>query len=113
MNPELEKAALDAEEMGCLKETDRAANAKRILDDPLFVAAFGNIRADLASAFEGSEPDEGARREDIWRSIRLLDKLYKHIAEHLETGKLASEQLGRIENKRKKLGIFERLRRVA
>ena len=104
---------LNEDESTALTERDMASCAKRLLGDPLLVAAFADIREGLLRAFEDSGPHDTTLREDAWRSVRLLDKIKKHIATHVETGKLAEAMLAEIEEKRKKMGIWNRLRNVA
>lgn len=111
MNPELEKAALDAEETGCLKETDRAMHARRIIDDPLWQGTFDDMADALTSRAMEAESDEVTK--DYKTARKLLLQVKGVFEESLETGKLASAQLDTIEEKRKKLGLFERLRRVS
>ncbi|KKM75929.1 hypothetical protein LCGC14_1385290 [marine sediment metagenome] len=111
MNPELEKAALDAEEMGCLKETDRAVRARQIIEAPLWQSTFDDMADELTRRAMEAESDEVTKDYKTARKLLLQVKAVFESA--LETGKLASAQLDVIEEKRKKLGIFERLRRVA
>ena len=111
MNPELEKAALDAEEMGCLKETDRAVRARRIIEDPLWQSTFDDMADELTRRAMEAESDEVTK--DYKTARKLLLQVKRAFEESLETGKLASAQLDVIEGRRKKLGLFERLRRVA
>ncbi|KKL19851.1 hypothetical protein LCGC14_2461320 [marine sediment metagenome] len=111
MNSDLEKEALDREEQGCLKETDRAVLVRRIIDDPEWQAAFNDLAAELTARAMESD------RDDVTKGYKQAHKLLfqvKAVFEaHLETGKLASTQLDIIEGKRKKLGLFDKLRRVA
>lgn len=104
---------LDRGEHKALTERDRARKAQVLLEDPLLVAAFEDIHDELLKAFAASGPDDGPRRNDIWRTTKLLDKLKAHLGEHLRTGTLAEATLADIEEKRKRMGMFKRLRSVA
>ncbi len=104
---------LDRDEHKALTERDRARRAEQLLTDPLLAAAFAEIRSGLLKAFEASGPNDAPRREDVWRSVKLLDKLKGHLSEHLRTGKLAEATLADIEEKRKLFGNWRRLRKVA
>lgn len=111
MNPELEKAALDVEEVGCLKETDRAIRARQIIDNPLWREAFQKVDDTLRNELMAAETGDIAMAK--LNAIDMLSQIEKMFKEALETGKLASAQLDIIEGKRKKLGLFEKLRRVS
>ena len=111
MSIEAAKDQLDREEHQALTERERAHRAKQLLENPLLVAAFADIGAGLTTAFNASGPGDTLRREDIWRSVKLLDRLKASLATHLETGKLAKASLATIEQRRKSL--FQRIRSVA
>lgn len=104
---------LDQDEHKALTERDRSRRAQQLLEDPLLATAFTEIRAGLLTAFEASGPEDAMRREDVWRSIKLLDKLKGHLSRHMQTGKLAEATLADIEEKRTRMGIFKRLRSAA
>lgn len=111
MTANLEQEALDAEEMGCLKETDRAARARQIIESPEWQGVFKEMEEELTRRAMEAESDEVTK--DYKTARKLLLQIKAVFQEALETGKLASAQLDAIEEKRKKLGLFERLRRVA
>ena len=111
MNPELEKEALDAEETGCLKETDRANRARQIIDNPLWRETVEKIEDEVTQRI--MEAESGLVTMEYKNALKMFRQIVRAFEEALETGKLASAQLDIIEGKRKKLGLFERLRRVA
>ena len=111
MSRELEKEALDREEMARLKETDRASRARQIIEAPEWQGVFKEMEEELTRRAMEAESDEVTK--DYKTARKLLLQVKAVFQEALETGKLASAQLDAIEEKRKKLGIFERLRRVA
>lgn len=104
---------LNEDEHTALTERDRASRAKRLLNDPLLVAAFADIREGLLREFEHSGPHDALLRESAWRAVRLLDKIKAHIATHLQTGQLAEARLAEIEDTRKKMGFWKHLRKIA
>lgn len=110
MSRELEKEALDREEMGCLKETDRASRARQIIDSPEWQGVFKEMEEELTRRAMESDKDDVTK--DYKTARRLLLQVKAVFESALETGKLASAQLNVIEEKRKKLGMFEKLRRV-
>ena len=99
------KAILDAEEQRRIAETDRAARAKRLLDDELFKAAIDAVKdriwRDFATSAPGIEGDE-ARRLDR-TGLDVLDRILGQLRHHVQTGRLAAEQLGMLAKVREKL----------
>lgn len=85
----------------------RAQRAKLILEDPLVVAAFGDIRAQLRQAWEESPARDKEGREELYRFMRVASKFEAAFRAHVETGEIAAHQL-RVEEEQKTL--MDRLR---
>ena len=64
----------------------REERAKNLLSNELFNEAFDVIRKDLMDRWSASGSTELEARESIWLAMRLLDRLYGHIASIVETG---------------------------
>ena len=76
-----------------IAERERGARAKILLEDDLLDAAFIDIESALTKAWRDSSSGEVQRREDAWRSLRLLEKLRGTLEHHVNTGKLAEMEL--------------------
>ena len=71
------------------------AQARSLLNNPVFNEAFDVLKKDLMNRWENSDSGELEARESIWLAMRLLDRVYGHIKSIVETGhmnKLLSKQ---------------------
>ena len=96
---------LDIEESRRIAETERAGRAKRLLDDDLLKEAIEAVKdriwRDFASSPPGIAGDEA--RRDARLGLDVLDKILGQLRHHVQTGKLAQEQLGMFAKVREKL----------
>jgi hypothetical protein len=67
----------------------REEHAKRILTDPLFVEAFELLEKNLLNSWSSSGVNEIDTREQIWLSLRLLERIRLHLTSIIETGDMA------------------------
>tara|TARA_Y100000310_G_scaffold161688_1_gene161587 strand:- start:1041 stop:1289 length:249 start_codon:yes stop_codon:yes gene_type:complete len=71
------------------------AQARSLLNNPVFNEAFDVLKKDLMNRWENSDSGELEARESIWLAMRLLDRVYGHIKSIVETGhmnKILSKQ---------------------
>ena len=69
----------------------REEHAKRLLTDPLFVEAFEVLEKNLQNSWSSSGVSETEAREQIWLSLRLLDRIRLHLTSIVETGDMAKK----------------------
>jgi hypothetical protein len=69
----------------------REEHAKRLLTDPLFVEAFEVLEKNLLNSWSVSGVNEIEAREQIWLSLRLLDRIRLHLTSIVETGDMAKK----------------------
>jgi hypothetical protein len=69
----------------------REEHAKRILTDPLFVEAFELLEKNLLNSWSSSGVNEIDTREQIWLSLRLLERIRLHLTSIIETGDMAKK----------------------
>ena len=74
------------------EELRRAAEAKRLLDNPLFKEAFSTIREELIKHLLNTRVAEELERDRLYITIKALDLVQQHIQSVLETGKLAENE---------------------
>lgn len=67
----------------------REEHAKRLLNDPLFVEAFELLEKNLLNSWSSSGVNEIDTREQIWLSLRLLERIRLHLTSIIETGDMA------------------------
>jgi len=69
----------------------REEHAKRLLTDPLFVEAFEVLEKNLQNSWSSSGVSETEAREQIWLSLRLLERIRLHLTSIVETGDMAKK----------------------
>jgi len=75
------------------KEIQRGHEAKRILEDPIFVEAIQKVSAELDHEWLNSPIRDTEGREKIYMMKRMLNVLHVQLQSVMETGKLASKQI--------------------
>ena len=74
------------------KEIQRGQQAKRILEDPIFVEAIQKIRQDLELQWLNSDIKDSEQRENIFLMRRMTEVVVMQLQSVLETGKLATKK---------------------
>ena len=69
----------------------REEHARRLLTDPLFNEAFETLEKNLLDSWKSSGVSELEAREQIWLSLRLLERIRLHITSIVETGDMAKK----------------------
>lgn len=85
-------------------DADRGARAKALLSNELLQEAFDSLEKDLLLEWRGTGPADQQRREDAWRSLKLLENIRGGLRRVVTTGENAGKQLLKIE----KPSIFKR-----
>ena len=70
----------------------REEQAKRLLNDPLVVEAFAELEQNLKNTWEFSSVGDTEAREQVWLSLRLLERVRLHLTSIVETGEMAKIQ---------------------
>jgi hypothetical protein len=70
----------------------REEQAKRLLNEPLFVEAFEELEKNLKNTWEYSSVGDIEAREQVWLSLRLLERVRLHLTSIIETGEMARIQ---------------------
>ncbi len=66
----------------------REEHAKRLLNDKLFQEAFTTLRDSLLREWESTGQHDIDKRESLYTSVKLIDRLWSHIETILDTGKV-------------------------
>ena len=69
----------------------REEQAKRLLNDELFKEAFSTLEKNLLDSWNSSGVSEVEAREQIWLSLRLLERIRLHLTSIIETGDMAKK----------------------
>ena len=70
----------------------REEQAKRLLTDPLLVEAFTELEQNLKNTWTFSSVGDIEAREQVWLSLRLLERIRLHLTSIVETGEMARIQ---------------------
>lgn len=76
----------------------RAEEAQRVLNSPLFDAAFKDTRQALMEAWASLDIEDKEKGRELHRMLRSLEKVRVCLETHITTGKLAQKE---IDGKRK------------
>jgi hypothetical protein len=81
--------------MNLEKEQQRGQQAKRILEDEIFVEAVQKVSAELDLEWINSPIRDTEGREKIYMMRKMLNVLLVQLQSVMETGKLASKQINK------------------
>ena len=77
------------------KEIQRGQQAKRILEDPIYIEALQKVSAELDLEWINSPIRDTEGREKIYMMRKMLNVLLVQLQSVMETGKLASKQINK------------------
>jgi hypothetical protein len=80
-------------EISLTKATERAAQAKRLLTDELYLESFNALESQLIAAWIGSDPRDTEGRERCFHAIHANRKQRDYFASFVNDGKLAQAEL--------------------
>ena len=83
----------------------RAADAKHLLENPLFVEAWDAVANHLQMAAMSCEPDNAIKAQRVIISIQLLAAVKREVTRIVQDGMVADVQMRELETKR---SIFRR-----
>ena len=86
-------AAPLSDEITLTKATEKAAQAQRLLTDPLYVESFNALEAQLIQAWIASDPRDTEGRERCWLAVHANRKQRDYFASFINDGKMARAQL--------------------
>lgn len=66
----------------------RGVQAERLLTDPLMQETFQVIEEQLLKEWRATAADDAQRREDAWRTLKLLDKLRSSFESYMRSAKV-------------------------
>ena len=69
----------------------REARAKSLLSDELFNEAFDTLEKDITDAWNHTGIHDTEARENLWLSLRLLERIRLHLTSIVETGEMAKK----------------------
>lgn len=91
-------------------DVSRAKEAELILQNPLVVSAMDAIKADIFSQWSECPARDKEGKELLWQLLKTAEKFENLFKGYIETGKLASENLRRLEEESLRQRAVRRLR---
>ena len=73
------------------KDIKRSNQAKRILEDEIFIEAVNKIRSELNTEWLNSDIKDSEQRENIFVMRRMLEVVLMQIRSVMETGKIVQK----------------------
>ena len=70
---------------------DREARARNLLNDPLYKEAFEKLEEEINNTWYNSSVKDVESREQLWLSLRLLERLRLHLTSIVESGEMAKK----------------------
>ena len=89
-------------------DINRATKARLLLDDQLLQDALKAIETEVVEQWTACPARDTEGKEALWQLMKTAQKFKAILTGHIETGKLASSQLARFEEKRKLRDILKR-----
>lgn len=74
-------------------EYKRGQEAKQLLSNPLFKQSFHILQAHNYAAFEATGFKDKEERDEIWRTLKNLQRVEAQLTQIINTGKLAETSL--------------------
>ena len=72
-----------------MTQEEREREAKKLLDNPVFIEAFSKLEEELLGLWKMSGSTDIDQRESFWLAVRLLDRIKVHIQSIVETGHMS------------------------
>lgn len=70
----------------------RAAAAKQLLENPLMVEAFANVRNAAIEAWTETSVLDAQKREMAWMTVKVLDRVKGELENVIVNGKIAARR---------------------
>jgi len=67
----------------------RAEHAERLINDNLFMESWDVLKEQLMNEWQHSQHLDVERRESLWLSVKLADRLRAHFESIVATGKMS------------------------
>lgn len=73
--------------------TQRAEEAQRLIDSPMFKTAFEDTRAAILEAWASLDDTKSEKAHDLHRMVKCLARVQRCLEIHIDTGKLAHKEI--------------------
>lgn len=90
------------------KDVDRATKARLLLDDTMLQDALKAIETEVVEQWTNCPARDTEGKEALWQLMKTAQKFRSILIGHIETGKMATAQLAKFEEKRTFRDILRR-----
>lgn len=97
-----------SDEMQLLNEIERARLARDVTDSPVYKEAFESYRERLLQQWADSPARDIEGRERLWLMLKTAETVQSHLAELMQTGKMAAVQLEQLRTRRERAAAMLR-----
>lgn len=97
------------DEFKLLRDNDRGARAKSLLENELLTEAFAELEKAYMSAWRSTMIDDTAGREKLFLAVNIVGKVREHINNIVINGKLAAtelQEIAKLAERKKRFGII-------
>jgi hypothetical protein len=91
--------------MSLENERSRGEMARQVIENPLFQEAFIAKKAKIMSDFEATKFRDQDVRDELWRKMQTLRDIEHYFTSILSTGKMANQEISRLQKMKNKLKI--------
>jgi hypothetical protein len=71
----------------------RAAQAQRLIDDPVLVEALANIRMAAINAWQATATTDQQQREVAWLTVKVVNRIEAELQSVIDNGKIAAARI--------------------
>lgn len=71
----------------------RAAQAKRLMEDPMLVEALANIRLAAIKAWEATKIDQSEAREFAWLTVKVVGRIEGELQNIIDNGAITAARV--------------------
>lgn len=97
-----------SDEIKLTRATEQAAQAQRLLDDPMLKDAFKTLEDSYLSAWRATLIDDVSGREKLFLAVNVIGKVRDHLSGVVNGGKMAKaelDEIAKLAERKKRFGI--------
>lgn len=96
------------DEITLTRATEKAAQAQRLLDDPMLKDAFKTLEDGYMAGWRATTIDDVTGREKLFLAVNVIGKVRDHLTSIVNGGKIAQaelQEIAKLAERKKRFGI--------